>query len=111
MSKLQSGILNGNIYNLGAFDECLSIRRIDVFSQPVDGSIAIEYTQINGKYCLGGGILLDVRIKHKSQQLRLFPNVLKLFCCIQIMQNKYFCIDRYPINGQCVHLTHAQPMI
>ncbi|XP_065155200.1 nose resistant to fluoxetine protein 6-like [Atheta coriaria] len=62
MSKLQSGIFDGNLYNLGAFDECLSIRDIEVFSQPADGSIAIEMTQINGKYCLGTGILLGIPI-------------------------------------------------
>ncbi|XP_065173913.1 nose resistant to fluoxetine protein 6-like [Atheta coriaria] len=53
MSKLQSGILEGNLYNLGAYDECQSIRDVKVHIQPKDKNIGESMTLINGKYCLG----------------------------------------------------------
>ncbi|XP_065155198.1 O-acyltransferase like protein-like [Atheta coriaria] len=58
MSKLQSGILAGNMYNLGAYDECQSVRDIVIYSPNRDISDGESRIVINGKYCLGAGQLL-----------------------------------------------------
>lgn len=47
-SKLQSGIISGNLYELGHYDQCISIERENGFLQSV-----------NGKYCLGTAAILN----------------------------------------------------
>ncbi|XP_065155196.1 nose resistant to fluoxetine protein 6-like [Atheta coriaria] len=58
MSKLQSGILAGNMYNLGAYDECQSIRDVVIYAPNRDISVGESRMVINGKYCLGAGQLI-----------------------------------------------------
>lgn len=44
-SKIQSGILEGNIYGLGNFDECININT-KVYSKHIQGKYCIGYIPI-----------------------------------------------------------------
>lgn len=46
-SKLQSGIISGNLYELGHYDQCVSIENEGVRQL------------VNGKYCLGSAAMLN----------------------------------------------------
>lgn len=68
-AKLQSGILSGNLANLGFFDQCLEI------------SAATSDGQINGKYCLGS---VTTNFNFVSFLLSQLANKVIHFLCSQI---------------------------
>lgn len=63
-SNLPNGILSGNLYDLGQFDQCLSIRESG-FDRG-----------INGKYCLGTVSVSDDNDVY-SILLRVVGNIIK----------------------------------
>ncbi|XP_075155470.1 drop dead [Haematobia irritans] len=72
--KLNSGIINGNINQIGDFDQCLGIANKMNAPTGADGSTLGDSDEIKGQYCLA---YAQPELPHKSKRLQKFFNLVQ----------------------------------
>ncbi|XP_061386381.1 nose resistant to fluoxetine protein 6-like, partial [Musca vetustissima] len=73
--KLNSGILNGNINQLGDFDQCLRVHQQQMVNGGGDDDAATgSNVEMKGQYCLA---YAQPELPHKSKRLQTFFNLVR----------------------------------